>query len=149
MIPEHLPKRLSICYYGWDWITSALPGEAYGDLDRAMKETRERGFNCIRPDLGIGLLFDATGKRRGSVKFQASLPGINSNMQCIDCRGGGEYDLWERVMCLFELAEKHDLYTIGTTWLYQDFLSFIADARVRQEAVISIPYQERLMFLAR
>jgi hypothetical protein len=147
-IPVHLPRQLTICYYGWDWITSALPGEAYGDLDRAMRETRERGFNCIRPDLGLGLLYGSDGRRLGQVEFRARLPGANSNMQCVDAKGGGVHDVWQRVMHLFELAEEHDLYIIGTTWLYQDLLTEVADDALRT-ALVSVPYNERISFLAR
>src|ERR1035437_2134569 len=121
MIPKHLPRRLAICYYGWDWITSATPGEAYHDMDLAMRQTRERGFNCVRPDLGLGLLYDGRGNRRGPIKFRARFAGANGNMQCVNAKGGGVFDLHDRVMHLFGLAEKHDLYVIGTSWLYQDF----------------------------
>ena len=147
-VPGHLPGRLAICYYGWDWITSALPDEAYGDLDRALRETRERGFNCIRPDLGLGLLYAPDGGRLGPLEFRARLPGVNSNMQCVDAKGGGIHDVWQRVMHLFELAEKHDLYIIGTSWLYQDLLTEVADD-ARRTALVSVPYNDRIMFLAR
>ena len=147
-IPRHLPRRLAICYYGWDWFTSALPDEAYGNLDRAMRETKERGFNCIRAEMGLGLLYDWNGKRRGDVKFAARLPGANSNMHCVDGKGGGVHHVWERVMLLFNLAEKYDLYIIGTSWLYQDFITDIADDSLREE-LICVPYNRRLMMLAR
>lgn len=147
-IPCHLPERLAICYYGWDWITSALPDEAYGDLDRALRETRERGFNCIRPELGLGLLYAPDGRRLGPVTFRARLPGANSNMQCVDAKGGGVHDVWQRVMRLFELAEKHGLYIIGTSWLYQDLLTEVADDALRN-ALASVPYNDRIAFLAR
>ena len=147
-IASHLPKRLAICYYGWDWLTSALPDEAYGDLDRAMRETKERGFNCIRPDMGLGLLYDRSGQRLGRLEFRARLPGVNSNMQCVDAKGGGIHDVWQRVMHLFELAEKHDLYIIGTSWLYQDLLTDVADDALRTE-LVSVPYNDRMMLLAK
>ncbi len=147
-IPAHLPKRLAICYYGWDWFTSALPDEAYGDLDHSMRETKQRGFNCVRADMGLGLLYDWNGKRRGDIRFDARLSGANSNMQCVNARGGGVHNVWKRIMLLFELAEKHDLYIIGTSWLYQDFITEVADDHLRRE-IISVPHNERLMMLAR
>jgi hypothetical protein len=147
-IPPHLPKHLAICYFGWDWITSALPDEDYGDLDRVMRETKERGFNCIRPDLGVGLMYDSAGKRRDRIEFGPWISGASENLQCVNCRGGGAHDLYERVMRLLELAEKYDLYVIGTTWLYQDFVCHVADERLRQE-ILTVPYADRLMFLAK
>jgi len=96
-IPSHLPRRLTICYYGWDWITSALPDEPYGNLERALKETQERGFNCVRAEMGLNWMFDLQGKRRGKLKFLGWIPGFSSNLQCVDGKGGGEHDVFERV----------------------------------------------------
>ena len=146
--PSHLPRRLAICYYGWDWITSALPDEPYGDLDRALAETRERGFNCVRPEIGLGLLYDWEGKRRGPLEFASWIPGASENLHCVNGRGGGVHDLLDRVLLLFDLAAKHDLYIIGTTWLYQDFVAQVADPALRAE-ILGLPYNERLPMLAR
>src|SRR5262245_44060463 len=68
-IPVHLPDRLSICYYGWDWITAALPDEAFGDLERALLQSKERGYNCLRVEAGLNWMFDPQGNRRGKIKF--------------------------------------------------------------------------------
>ena len=74
-IPAHLPDRLSICYYGWDWITAALPAEAFGDLERALVQSKERGYNCVRVETGLNWMFDPQGKRRGKIKFGRWIPG--------------------------------------------------------------------------
>ncbi|NLX04381.1 MAG: hypothetical protein GXY33_04470 [Phycisphaerae bacterium] len=144
--PSHLPAKLSICYWGWDWLTAVGAGEAYEDLDRAMRETKERGFNCIRPDMGLGLVHDAQGRPRGKVRFRAHFPGANSNLQCINTRGGAEYDVRRRVLHMMELAEKYDLYVIGTTWLYQDMVSDIDHEGIRRE-VTAVPYNDRIATL--
>lgn len=146
-IPPHLPRRLSVCYYGWDWLTSARPGEPYGDLPRAMRETRERGFNCIRPDLGLGLLYDAAGTPRPPVEFAAWIPGLSDNLHCVNGLGGQVLDVRQRVFELFELAAEHDLFVIGTSWVYQDFIAQVADASLRAE-LLAVPYNARLRFLA-
>lgn len=146
-VPAHLPDRLSICYYGWDWITAAQPGEAFADLERALVETKERGYNCVRPEMGLNWMFDPTGKRRGPLQFGAWIPGASSNLHCVDAKGGGVHDVHERVMRLFELAAKHDLYIIMTEWEYQDALAFTVDAKVRDE-IVGVPYNDRLMLLA-
>src|SRR5467141_3266490 len=67
--PPHLPRRLAICYYGWQWITTALPDEAFGNLEQIVKETKERGFNCIRAEMGLNWMFNLQGHRRGKLKF--------------------------------------------------------------------------------
>jgi hypothetical protein len=73
-IPPHLPRRLAICYYGWQWITTALPDEAFGNLEQIVKETKERGFNCIRAEMGLNWMFDLQGHRLDpGLQFQPAL----------------------------------------------------------------------------
>jgi len=147
-IPPHLPRHLAICYYGWQWITTALPDEAFGNLDQVVKETKERGFNCIRAEMGLNWMFDLQGHRRGKLKFTNWIPGFSSNLHCVDAKGGGEHDVFDRVTRLFEVAAKHDVFVITTSWEYQDAISQLDDARIREE-ILAVPYNERLMLLAR
>ena len=147
-VPAHLPDRLSICYYGWDWITSARDDEPFGDLERAMVQTRERGFNCVRAEMGLNWMFDPDGRRRGPLAFGSWIPGASFNLHCVDAKGGGEHDVFERVIRLFELADRHDLYVIMTSWEYQDALAFTDDARVRDQ-IVGVPYNDRLGLLSR
>jgi hypothetical protein len=147
-IPPHLPRRLAICYYGWQWITTALPDEAFGNLDQVVRETKERGFNCIRAEVGLNWMFDLHGQRRGKIKFANWIPGFSSNLHCVDAKGGGEHDVFERVMRLFEVAVRHDVFVITTSWEYQDAISQVDDPRIREE-ILAVPYSERLKLLAR
>jgi hypothetical protein len=147
-VPSHLPRRLAICYYGWQWITTALSDEAFGNLDRAVQETKERGFNCIRAEMGLNWMFDSQGNRRGKLKFTSWIPGFSSNLHCVDAKGGGEHDVFDRVIQLFETADKHDLYVIMTSWEYQDAISQLGEPRIREE-ILAVPYNERLMLLGR
>jgi hypothetical protein len=147
-IPPHLPRRLTICYYGWQWITTALPDEPFGNLDQVVKETRERGFNCIRAEMGLNWMFDLQSRRRGKIKFADWIPGFSSNLHCVDAKGGGEHDIFERVMRLFEIAARHDVYVIATSWEYQDAISRLDDSRIREE-ILAVAYNERLALLAR
>jgi hypothetical protein len=93
-------------------------------------------------------MFDLQGRRRGKLKFLDWIPGASSNLHCVDGKGGGEHDVFERVMRLFELADKHGMYVIMTEWEYQDAVAHTADARIRDE-IIGVPYNDRLMLLAR
>ena len=47
-VPEHLPARLAVCLWDFSWYTRAGAGEPFDDLDRAMRETVDRGFNAVR-----------------------------------------------------------------------------------------------------
>lgn len=148
VVPAHLPDRLSICYYGWDWITSALPEEPFGDLERALIQTKERGYNCVRPEMGLNWMFDPEGNRRGTLQFGQWIKGASFNLHCVDAKGGGEHDVFERVMRLFELADKHDMYVIMTNWEYQDAVAYTVDPKVRDQ-IIGVPYNDRLMLFAK
>ena len=118
------------------------------DLEKALRETRDRGFNCVRADLGAGLLFDLAGRPREPLEFSAWIPGASENLHCVNGRGGGRHDVGARVVRLCELAREYGLRIIATSWLYQDFLAQVADARVREE-LAAVPYDQRLDLLAR
>lgn len=141
IIPPHLPERLAICFYTWAWIFE----DAYADLDRALRETKERGFNCVRIDTGALLTHDQAGNRRGPIRFRPWIEDWNNVPYPLKAH---EVDVLERVLELFRLADKHDLTVIGTSWLYQDVVTQLADPVLRAE-IIAIPYQERIMELAR
>ncbi|MHB0859155.1 MAG: hypothetical protein ACYC5M_16505 [Anaerolineae bacterium] len=146
-IPGHLPPRLAICYYGHDWLSASLPGDHYGDLERTVVETAERGFNTIRAEMGLNWMFDLDGRRRGAVAFTDWIPGASENLHCMDGRGGACYDVFERVLRLFELAQQHDLYVIATSWEYAESTPWLADDDLRDQ-VFSVPVERRLLHLA-
>ena len=50
---------------------SLLPDGVYESLvtqalERAIVETKQRGFNCVRPEMGLNWMFDPQGRRRGA-----------------------------------------------------------------------------------
>ncbi|MBM3189591.1 MAG: hypothetical protein FJZ90_12810, partial [Chloroflexi bacterium] len=147
-LPDYLPSRLAICYWGWDWITSALPDEPFGDLDRALTESAERGFNCVRAEMGLNWMYDHQGQPRGPMEFTDWIPGASENLQCVNGKGGGRHDILQRVLSLFELAQKHGMYVIMTSWEYQDSNTQVADPAIREQA-FSVPVEARLLHLAR
>ena len=88
---------MAVCYYGWEWFTAALPDQPYGDVARTLREIKARGFNCIRPEVGLGLLFDWKGKPRDQIEFACWIQGASENVG----RGGGTHDVLSRVLQLF------------------------------------------------
>lgn len=146
-VPAHLPERLAICCWIWSWITAATPGEPYDDLDRAMAETRDRGFNTVRVDAGLNWAFRADGEPRGPVDFGPWIAGYGRNFSTVNVRGGGRHDVLERLNLLFEAARRHDMRVILTSWEYQDSSWFLADPALRAE-VYGIPMERRFHHLA-
>ena len=147
-LPAHLPNKLTICYWGWDWITFGTPGEAWDDVERAMLETKERGFNCVRAEAGPDWMFDDALNCRGIVEFCTPIIGGLRNCHCINEKGGGKHDVYERVICMFKAAKKHGMFIIPTTWQYQDSNNHLADPALRA-CINAIPPEQRMMHIAK
>ena len=147
-IPAHLPGKLSISCWIWSWITSATAGEPYYDLERCIVELKVRGFNTVRVETGLNWAFNLNGKPRGPVEFGPWITGYGWNSSSVNAKGGGRHDVLERLMYLFELAKKHSIWVILTSWEYQDSSWFIVDPAIRAE-VLSYPEKDRFMLLAR
>jgi hypothetical protein len=147
-LPAHLPKQLSIGMFIWNWIGMATPGEPYHDLERAVIGLRERGFNAVRVEAGLNWCFHADGRPRGEVEFGAWIPGYGDNLSGGSTKGGGRHDVLKRVIRLMELAKKHGIYVILTSWEYQDSSWLVADPKLRAE-VMAVPREKRFMHLAR
>jgi hypothetical protein len=148
VVPEHLPRRLSICCYIWSWITSATPGEPYGDLETACAGLGPRGFNCVRADVGLNWCFTLDGKPRGEMEFGPWIRGHGQNLRTVNSEGGGRHKVLERVLRLLELARKYDFYVISTSWEYQDSTWLVADPAIRRE-VMEYSLNDRFMHMAR
>lgn len=126
----------------------ATPGEPYDDLDRCMRKMKERGFNCLRAETGLNWAFRMDGTPRGPMEFCPWIVGHGWNLSSVNAKGGGRHDVLERLILLLELAKKHDIYVILTSWEYQDSSWFVADPAIRQE-VYAVPPDARFMHLAR
>lgn len=146
-LPDHLPKKLSIGMFIWNWVTMATPGEPYHDLEQVMAGLRDRGFNAVRVEAGLNWCFTADGKPRGEVAFGPWIPGYRDNLTSCNAKGGGRHDVLQRVVHLMELAKKYDVYVVLTSWEYQDSSWFLADQKLRAE-VMAISQERRFMHLA-
>jgi hypothetical protein len=143
--PAHLPRRLSISLWISSWIAAATRGEPYEDLDRCMRQLKDRGFNCLRAEAGLNWAFRLDGTPRGEVEFGPWIAGHGWNT--VSAKGGGRHDILERLRLLMELARKHDVFVILTSWEYQDSSWFVADPAIRSE-VFSVPLEKRFLHLA-
>lgn len=146
-IPDYLPKKLSIDCWIWSWIVAATPGEPYDDLERCMLELKARGFNAVRVEAGLNWAFTLEGKPRGAMEFGPWIAGYGWNFSVLNARGGGRHDVLERLIHLFELARRHEIRVILTSWEYQDSSWFVADPAIRA-AVYALPLERRFMHMA-
>ena len=138
-LPAHLPRHLTIVFWGWDWLVESTPGKAYYDLDQVFQEHVDRSFNTVRAEVGLDWCFDWQGRPRGPIEV---LPWFTRPGE-----PGARYDVLERVVKMYELAKKHDMHIIQTSWEYQDSTTNVGDPKIR-EYIWSVPEEERLDRLA-
>ncbi len=146
-IPEHLPRKLSISAWLWHWLIACAPGEPYNDLDRVFAEHVERNYNCIRADVALNWAFDQQARPRGPIDLVQWIPRYSSNLRGVFGKGGLRYDALDRVIKMFEMAKKYNVYVIATSWEYQDSTTHLADPKLRED-VFSTPLAQRFERLA-
>ncbi|MCE9614072.1 MAG: hypothetical protein K8T26_07330 [Lentisphaerae bacterium] len=150
-IPAHLPDKLAISLWLWNWLTDTGPGESFHDIEKSFKDLVDRGFNAIRIDAMLGWIYDAQFRRRGPVEIgRIAEPGYANYGPGLTTKGGVFVDVHERIVELFRLARTYDVYVALTTWQYQEGHSttLIKDSAIRKE-LYDVPLNERLMFVAR
>jgi hypothetical protein len=147
-LPDHLPKKLSIGMFIWNWVTMATPGEPYHDLEKAVAGLPQRGFNAVRVEAGLNWCFRIDGQPRGEMEFGPWIAGYRDNLTSANALGGGRHDVLKRVIRLMELAKRCGVYVILTSWEYQDSSWLVADPRIRAE-VMAVAQEKRLIHMAR
>ena len=147
-LPGHLPKKLSIGMFIWNWVTMAAPGEPYFDLENVVAGLPQRGFNAVRADAGLNWCFRMDGQPRGEMDFGPWIAGYRDNLTTVNVVGGGRHDVLKRMVCFMELAKRYGVYVILTSWEYQDSSWLVADPKIRAE-VMAVPQEKRFMHLAR
>lgn len=140
------PTRLTICLWDFTWYTRTGPGEPFEDLDRACRETVDRGFNTIRicamPFLLFGTDVDTTRLALGP------LPGGHGQRtRWYDVKHETTIDARALLLELFRACDRHHLSVIVSSWEYQQSPSFaLDDAWYR--ALDAVPPEDRLVALA-
>ena len=141
-VADRLPRKLSISFWYHNWVAEAQPGAPYDDLERCITEMKQRGFNTARVGVGLTYAFELDGRPRGPVAFEPPVPGHGSTAFA---GFGGRRDVLERLIHLLDLARKHDVWIILTSWEYQDS-ACVGDPAVRVE-LASVPKPRRVHVL--
>lgn len=144
-IPVHLPRRLTISFPTWALFDTG--SGAYHDLDKFIREHKDRGFNCIRIESGAGLLHDLHGNPRGPIFLHAPF-GDKSACRMISCFGEEGYcDLKARLVALCEACRKYDVYIILSSWYFLHTYWYV-DNQINEE-LLSVPAEDMFMAFAR
>ena len=147
---KRLPKKLNVCFQLW-LAFGGTPFSPYYDIDNVMIEHKKRGFNCIRIDSCAGLIHDINGNLREpfyideKVKYGKFEP-VMRQAGCIE--GGVSINLFDRIIKIFEMAKKHDMYIILSSWYYlHTYWLHEADSPLANE-LFGIPKHERIKSFA-
>ena len=149
-IPKHLPDRLAIAMWLWNWATDIQKGEEFYDLEKAFKDLKERGFNAVRIDALWSWAYNIQGKPRGPVEIASPVePGYTHYAAVLNTLGGIHIDSLKSILHFFELAQKYDVYVALSSWEYQEghSLGLLADDNIRKE-ILGIPAREKPAYLA-
>ncbi len=146
LIPAGMPERLSISFWIFYYLFRSEKS-AYHNLERCFIELKERGFNTVRVDSGAGLIHDAAGNLRGSLKFHSAFPNCRSLRQIANLPEGYCCNVLENIIELFELAQKYDVRIILSSWFYLHTFWYV-DRKIRNE-FFALPVYERFMRFAR
>lgn len=114
-----MPSRLTISFPLW--LIYGTKGEysPYYDIDKVIREHKERGFNCIRIDSGAGLIHDLEGNLRGPFDI-GDMFGVYEEIprQQHIIGDGGNCDLLARLIETFKACKKYGVYVILSQWYY-------------------------------
>lgn len=141
---DRLPERLTISFPLWLIYGTKGENSPYYDIDKAIREHAERGFNCIRIDSGAGLIHDLDGNLRQPFNIGDMFGEYEKIPRQEHIIGdGGPCDLLSRLIETFECAKKYGIYVILSQWYYlHTYWYHKADDPVADE-LFSIPLEER------
>ncbi len=152
-VPEHLPARLAITLWDFSWYTRAGTGEPFEDLDRAMAESVDRGYNAVR--ICAAPLLVAGGLGLDELAADLPIEGLGAapdggyygrRTRWYDAPGGYRIDVRSRLFELLEAARRHGVSVILASWEYQQSTAFAGDPRWF-EAIDAIPPADRYRVL--
>ena len=143
-ILARLPKRLTIGFPLWLIYGTKGENSPYYDIEKVILEHKERGFNCIRIDSGVGLIHDQNGKLRGPFDIADNFGKYERIPRQFGIVGdGGECNLLGRLLETLEACKKHGVYVILSSWYYLHTYWFHKAGDPVCDELFAIPYGER------
>ncbi|QHC59949.1 cellulase-like family protein [Rathayibacter sp. VKM Ac-2760] len=143
-----LPATLTVCLWDFTWFTQTRPGEPLHDLDAALQQTVDRGYNTVRLCAAPLLLFGEHDLDTSALTFAPVAEGVGQGTRWYNVAGGDTLDLRARLLELFRLAEKHGVFVIVSSWEDQQNPAFLDDPSWH-DMLSAIAPEERCLALAR
>lgn len=141
-----MTERRTICLWDFSWYVRTAPGDAFHDLDRAARETRERGFTTVRicamPFLLFGSGLDTTRLRLGP------LPGgVGRGTRWYDVAADTTIDARAQLLAMFQACDRAGLDVIVSSWEYQQSPAFALEPQW-YERLVAVDPDDRPVRLA-
>ncbi len=146
-LPKHLPEKLTIAFPIW-LLYGVEEGHVYQDIDKVMREHKERGFNCLRFDDGAGLIHDVDGNELPPFMLRKSFGAYSNITRQSVSRDGMRHDLLKRLIEICESAKRHGMYVILSSWFYLHTFWYVGD-NYMVEKMHNIPKYEIFMTFAK
>lgn len=142
----HLPDSLTITLWDFSWYVRSGPGEPFEDLDRVAAEAVARGYNTIRICAMPFLLF-GSGLDTAEVSLDRLGGDYAQGVRWYDVKSPTRFDGRTKLLELFEVCKRHDLFVIVSSWEYQQSSAFSTDSRW-WDALAGVDPQDRAVRLA-
>ena len=114
-----LPPRLTVSFPLWLFYGTKGENSPYYNIEKVIREHKERGFNCIRIDSGAGLIHDLEGNLREPFDIGDMFGEYEKIPRQQHVIGdGGKCDLLERLIETFEVCKRYGIYVILSQWYY-------------------------------
>ena len=145
-IASHVPKRLTITLWDFSWYVRTGEGEPFEDLDVAMAEAVERGYNTIRICAMPFLLF-GSGLDTSVVELDRLGGEYAQGVRWYDVKAPTRFDGRSKLVELFEACQRHGVFVILSSWEYQQSSSFSIDP-AWWDALRAVDPEDRVVRLA-
>jgi hypothetical protein len=145
-IPAHLPSQLMITLWDFSWYVRTGAGEPFEDLERAVVEAVERGYNTVRICAMPFLLF-GSGIDTSAIELDRLGGEYAQGVRWYDVKAPTVIDGRAQLLALFEACKRHGLFVILSSWEYQQSSSFAVES-AWWDALKAVEPDDRVVRLA-
>lgn len=135
-------EKLKIAFWIWGPFDD---GVTYHDMDRRMKELKERGFNCVRMEAATGLFCKPDGTPRGPLKPHLQFGDFSKLSRQSDAYvHEREIDFKEHMLDIFKAASNNGVKIIPSSWYYLH-TNYFFDEDINKE-LFDLPVDEKFSY---
>lgn len=122
-LPAHLPERLTITLWDFSWYVRTGAGEPFEDLEKAVADAAERGYNTVRICAAPFLLF-GSGLDTSALELDRLGGEYAQGVRWYDVKAPTVIDARAQLLRLFRALRANDMFAIVSSWEYQQSSSF-------------------------